>query len=260
MDLWSGVLAIFEAEVKRSGYTPETVYVNVRQEESDRLVEECSGSEVAGVILQATELDGRDILKFEKIKKPMVIYDNESADSRRHCVVADNYLGVNRAVRYLFKKGCKDILYMASTDEIYNFRKRREGFCKTLAEYNMNPYQPPRIVPVGSSIENICNKTKQYLDTHELPDAFIMENYQVTIGMTMALRERRIKVPEQVALIGIDEVPCYMTGDLRVASVRIPHTERAALTMMLLRKEMEEPSSTKSRILTDCRLMKGESI
>lgn len=260
MDLWTEVHTVFVSEAKKSGYSVETIYVDIRQAKLDRLIEECNGSTVAGVILQATELDDKDISVFEKIKNPMVIYDNESTDSCHNCVVADNYLGVNRAVSYLFRKGYKDIIYMANTKEIYNFRKRREGFCKTLTEYNLNPYQPSRVVPVGSTIENICNKTKQYLDTRGLPDAFVLENYQVTIGVTMAMRERRIKVPEQVALIGIDEIPRYMTGDFRLTSVRVPHMERATLTMMLLRKEIEEQSSTKSRIMTDCRLIEGESV
>lgn len=260
MDLWTDVLEIFEKEIRKGGYEIDIDYVNVCKDSIEDSIQECDGGDVAGVILQATELDDDDIAKFEKIKIPMVIYDNESTDSRHNCVVADNYLGVNRAVKYLVQKGYKDIIYLANTKEIYNFRKRREGFCTAFLECNLNPYQPSRIVPIGATIENVYIKMKQYLETHELPEAFVMENYQVTIGVMRALRERQIQVPGKVALIGVDLLPAYMTGDCQITAVRIPHTERAVLTMMLLNKEIEEQSVTKSRIMTDCRLVEGESV
>lgn len=75
-----------------------------------------------------------------------------------------------------------------------------------------------------------------------------------------ALKEKRIQVPEDVAVIGVDTLPSYMTGDCQVTAVRIPHTERAVLTVMLLEKEIEEQSKTKSRIMTDCSLVEGESV
>lgn len=260
MDLWTDVLAVFEREAKKRGYQLGVTYIDVRTESVDELVGECSGEEVSGVILQATELDKEDILRFEKIKNPMVIYDNESTDLIHNCVVADNYLGVERAVNWLFEKNYKDIVYLANGTEIYNFRQRRKGFCGALLEHNRNPYEPERIVGMGIMIEDVYHKARRYLDSHKLPEAFIMENYQVTIGVVRALREKKIAVPEQVALIGIDVLPAYMTGDCQITAVRIPHTERAVLTMLLLEKEMEEQSRTKSRIMTDCRLMEGMSV
>lgn len=260
MDLWTDVLAVFEKESKKRGYRLGVIYTDVRTDAIESVVEECSGKDTAGVILQATELTGSDIAKFEQIKTPMVIYDNESTDAHHNCVVADNRLGVERAVRYLLEQGHFDIRYLENGNEIYNFTMRRKGFCDAFLSYNRNPYHEGTMVQSGITIENVYQKMNSYLKENELPDAFVMENYQVTIGVVRALKEHQIRVPEQVSLIGVDVLPGYMTGDCRIAAVRIPHTERAVLTMMMLEKEMEERSRIKSRIMTDCPLVFGESV
>lgn len=260
MDLWTDVIAVFEKEAKKWGYEVGITFINVTEEPIGDVVKECSRKDIVGVILHGTELEEDDVTKFETIQNPMVIYDNESTDSWHNCVIADNYLGVNRAVKYLIRRGNRDIVYLAHDKEIYNFKQRRRGFCDALLEYNRNPYAEHSIVPIGSTIESVYLRMRQYLEENKLPDAFVMENYQISIGVMRALRERRIAVPDKVSLIGVDEIPAYMTGDCKLTAVRIPHTERARLAMMMLAREIEKQSTTKSRIMTDCRLVEGESV
>lgn len=258
--LVTDVLEVFDWEAKKRGYELGIKYMDVRDEDIGAEIQECNAPNVAGVILHATELNEADISKFEEIKAPLVIYDNESTDSRHNCVVADNRLGVMKAVKYLMERGLKNIIYLANTEMIYNFQERRLGFSDALLRYNMNPYQEDRLVMIGNTIEQVYRKMLQYLDERELPDAFISENYQISVGMMRAFRERNIKVPEQVSVIGVDKIPSYMTGDCQLTTVCIPHVERAVLAMMLLDKEIESQSTTKSRIMTDCRLFEGESV
>lgn len=260
MDLWTDVIAIFEREAKKWGYEVSVSFINVLEEPIGRFVKECNKKDIVGVILHGTELAEEDISQFERITKPMVVYDNESTDSWHNCVIADNYLGVKRAVKYLIENHHQNIVYLANEKEIYNFRQRRKGFCDALLEYNQNPYTENCIVPIGNTIENVYLKMRNYLEENGLPDAFIMENYQVSIGVMRALAERQISVPEDISLIGVDLLPAYMTGDRNLTAVRIPHTERACLAMMMLAKEIEQQSTTKSRIVTDCCLVEGESV
>lgn len=260
MDLWTDVLAVFQREAQKRGYQISVTYLDIRYDSLDQLIYECSGKEISGVILQATELNAEDIEQFQKIQKPMVIYDNESRNLTRHCVVADNRLGVEHAVKYLFERNYTDIVYLGTDMELYNFQQRRSGFSGTLLEYNRNPYETGRMLMLSTTIEGVYHDMKEYLENHKLPEAFLSENYQVTIGLMRALKEKRIQVPEDVAVIGVDTLPSYMTGDCQVTAVRIPHTERAVLTVMLLEKEIEEQSKTKSRIMTDCSLVEGESV
>ena len=101
---------------------------------------------------------------------------------------------------------------------------------------------------------------KHYLDHHRLPDAFIMENYQVSMGVMRAFRERKIAVPQEVSLVGVDELPDYLTGDFLLTTVRVEHAERARAVMMFLEQEMKGALSAKFKIYSNCELIPGNSV
>lgn len=54
-----------------------------------------------------------------------------------------------------------------------------------------------------------------------------MENYQISIGVMRALRQKKISVPEDISLLGVDEIPDYLTGDILLTTLRMEHLERA---------------------------------
>lgn len=257
IDLLTEVLAACETEARKKGYTLSVLYADIQKEPIENFVEKYSSGQADGVILIATELEDDQIRKFESIRAPMVIYDNESPDAMHNCVAADNALGVRRAVEYLFAKGCRNITYLANRETIYNFRKRREAYCSVMLEHNLIPYQS--IVEIGTTVNSVKEAMRSYLNTHKLPDAFIMENYQVTIGTMQVLKEKGVHIPAELQLVGIDTVPAFMTADCKMTAVSIPHAERAVLAMMMLEREMTEPMNIKSRVLIDCKLVMGES-
>lgn len=94
----------------------------------------------------------------------------------------------------------------------------------------------------------------------KLPDAFIMENYQVSIGVMRALRQKNISVPEELSLIGIDELPEYLTGDIRMTALRIEHLERAHMAMVFLEQMIKGNVSGVFRTYSGCQLIDGRTI
>ena len=79
---------------------------------------------------------------------------------------------------------------MANTQNIFNFQQRRAGFRAGLRKNGL-PLEKESIYPLGETTSEVCEATLKYLETHELPDAFIMENYQISIGVMRALRFRK---------------------------------------------------------------------
>lgn len=259
LDLWTDVLAVFDSGAKRLGYTVGVTYVNMLRDDIEGLTWECNQDIVAGVILNGTELWPEDWEQFRGIDKPMVIYDNDLEELARYCVVIDNRSGVNLAMSHLYQHKKKHILYLSHQEEIYNFRQRRKAFTEFIYEHNLG-MERNRIVEMGTSIETVYRKMLNYLENNNLPEAFIMENYQVSIGVMRALREKKIHVPEDISLVGIDEVPSYTTGDCELTTIKIPHTDRARLTMAFLEREIEETEGIKSVIMTKCKLIMGNSV
>lgn len=256
IDLSTAVLQTFAVCAKKGGYSASVSANDFREISIRDIVEECSEESVKGIILHATELEPEELKIFEQISKPMVIYDNMSPESCHNCVVADNARGVRRAMEYLSERGADEIVYLAHGDDIYNFGSRRKAYLDTAREMKISG---ARIVPLGTATEEIYQNMKKLLETEKIAQAYLMENYQVSVGVVRALMEKGVRIPGQVSLIGIDEIPAYMTGNLRLTFVAVPHAERARMAMKMLLNEIEEENVFKSILYMDCPLHPGDS-
>ncbi len=256
LNLWPSVLRIFDAEARELGYSIGITYVT--PEDVKEAVAACNAPEVAGVLLYATEMREEDFAPFRAVRKPLVVYDHVCSP-RHHCVVADNEDGTMKLTRYLIRMGCKRIEYLAHKHYIYNFEQRRIGFIGSIHLMGLEREACP-ILYAGYGISDVESYMKEWLKEHPLPDAYIMENYQVSIGLMRALRELNIKVPEQVSLIGIDEVPDYMTDRLKMTCLHIDHTNRAQVVIRQLVQEIRDPSHIKLKIVSRSRLVEGDSV
>lgn len=259
LDLWSDVNAVFDRMAKEWGYTLGLSYLDMNNISSEKINAECNIDSVAGVILFSTELDSKEMQIFKGIQKPMVIYDCDLECDDYFSVMINNRSGVKTAVNYLVKNGLRDIIYLANDITIYNYSERRFAFQEALAANNIL-YDDSRIVAMGRSIDEIYKNMKNWLDKNPLPQAFIMESYHLSIGAIRAFNEKNIKIPKDISLIGIDKLPSYLTGECQLTTVEVPHTERAAMTMLLLHNEILNASDFKSKIFTACKFIEGNSV
>lgn len=259
LDLWTDVLTVYDREIKKMGYSLGITYVNILKDSLEQVFHECNGNSVAGVILCATEMQKQDYELLKNIKKPMIITDNDFEDNSHHRVYIDNISAVKLAVDHLIKRNCKNIVYLSNEIEVYNFTQRREGFKQAMLHHNLE-FRPDRIVPMGRMIDDVYEKMKLYLHENTLPDAFVMENYQVSIGVIKAMNEENIKIPKDISLIGVDEVPNYATNDCKLTTIKIDHLNRPYMAMLLLQKEITENMPVKFKVMSDCRLITGNSV
>ena len=260
LDLWTDVNAVFDRIAKEWGCTLEVSYFNMLKDSKEKMANDCNQEYVAGVILFGTEMYSSDAEMFRKIHKPKVVYDCDLMEDTYSCVTVNNEDGVKRAVDYLVAHQKKNIVYLARNRKIYNYEHRRIGFLNAMREYNLLLDEKSQLLVMGEKIEDIYQNMKSYLEANKLPDAFIFESYHLSIGAMRAFRSADIKVPEDISVIGIDELPDYLTGDYQLTTIRIPHTERAKLAMQLLYHEMHDSCSTKSKIFTNCKLIEGDTV
>lgn len=259
LDVCPDSLVIFDREIRRMGYIMSVTYAAADiPEDVERAVREANDENVAGVILYATEMRPEQFSPFQAIRKPMVIYDNDMGN-KYHCVAFGGMEGVRDAVDYLVSRGCHNIKYLANTQDIFNFQQRRAGYRAGLRKNNM-VLEPDSIYQLGETTSEVCEAMLKYLEEHELPDAFIMENYQISIGVMRALRQKKISVPADVSLIGVDEIPDYLTGDILLTTIRMEHLERAYVAMMFLEQEIKGAISCKFKSFSTCKIIPGQTV
>lgn len=259
LDLCPDSLLLFDREARRMGYIMSVTYVSSEKaDDVQRAIEETNEENVAGVILYATEMMPEHFSPFRKIKKPMVVYDNDLGNEY-HCVAFGGMEGIRDCVDYLMERGCHKIKYLANKQNIFNFQQRRSGFRAGLRKNGM-VLEEDSITQIGESTAEVRDGMLKYLDEHELPDAFIMENYQVSIGVMQALRQRGIQVPRDVSLIGADEIPDYLTGDIQLTALKMEHFERAYVAMLFLEQEIKGAISCKFKSFSNCKIVPGQTV
>lgn len=207
------VLRGIEATASALGYTVIVRYLYASQpiqaQISDVLNEAC------GIVVLGTEITKNCLSEMEAFVEyasavPIVVLDNTLLADKVDCVCNNNFLGVQQAIRHLISQGCRRIGYLRSKQRIQAFDEREEGLRATLRDANLEIAQ---IVDVGISSESALLDFTAWLKTKpELPDAFFAENDVVAVAAIRALNMHNIKIPQQVAIIGFDDIPiCDMT-------------------------------------------------
>ena len=259
-DLWTIADATICRTAMQWGYVAEVLYYDPAEDSPATLVNSCNRSHIKGVVVSGSEVQKYDAALLDclrKLKKPTVIYDCDLGDE--FSSIAFNNRGASRmAVEYLTQHGKKRILYLSREISFFNYTERREGFLDAIRESNGEI--SGEIISLGNSITEIENSLKKYLAGKPCPEAFLTESYHVSIGVMKALKDLNIAVPEKVCLIGIDEVPEYMTGGKKVTLIRIPHAEKIRRTMDVLRFEMFNPMDSKIKMVVNCSLEEGNTV
>ena len=258
MDVFNHAFLTFNEEIRNTQYTLGMRYVkNEKQDILDAILE-CQHPMVAGVILMAAEMDKESFEPFLAIKKPMVIGDNEFSKSY-HCVAINNVGAVKSLVEHLCRRGIRDIVYLMHGHDIYNFEERRAGFRTGLRKHGIE-VTSQSFFRTAATIVGIENRVKEYLEEGNHPEAFICENYQVTLGTMQALDRQGLHVPEDISLVGVDEIPEFAMKDYTLTYSKVPHSDRASLLMMLLIREIEKPMKTKYLAISQTVQVYGTSV
>lgn len=258
MDLWAEVLLDFDRAIRQMGYTLGVTYTSMDPQDIEQAIQDANEENVAGVIFCATELLPNDLDILSRIRKPMVVYDNDPGPEY-HCSVIGNMAAVRDVVDLLVQRGCRNIKYLGNSVDIYNFRERKAGYRAGLRK-NRLELKEDSIMTVGKNTEEVYQYMLKYLEVNKLPDAFIMDNYQVSIGVMRALKTLRVSVPQDVSLVGIDEIPSLVMADYTLSTMKVQHMERGRALMMFLEQEISGGLASKFKIFSNCELIMGNSI
>lgn len=169
---------------------------------------------------------------------PMVVVDRIVPDVECHCVGVDNYEGAREAVEYLIRAGHRRIGCIQRLPDSWISNERVRGYRDAHASHGI-PVEERLIVGDLYGQRNGYLETKRLLQMDPVPTAIFALSHLVTLGVLRALREHRLAVPGQMALVGFDDLPNVDYFDCPVTTVRQPIDEMASLAVSLLLEQIE---------------------
>ncbi len=160
---------------------------------------------VDGIINMPVDSTGAHLQHFANAKKPIVIIDRKLPDLLCDSILVDNQDAAKKAVTLLIENGHRRIGMLTGPQDIYTARERFEGYKQALLLADI-PIDQELIVHSDYTIRGGVAAAGVLLDTSPCVTAVFAANYEMTVGTMIALNERGISIPEQISVIGFDNV------------------------------------------------------
>jgi LacI family transcriptional regulator len=174
---------------------------------------------------------------------PIVLLNTPLSDTRHSIVTIDSYGGARAMVRHLIGLGHRRIVHLSGPDHNFDSDERLRGYSEEMAR------SLPDVAPVV--VKGDFGEKSGYLAGESLcagedrPDAIFAANDVMALGCMLALREAGLRVPDDIALAGFDDIPlaAMVSPALTTVRVRIAELGRSAFEQLLLC--IEQPKRSK---------------
>ncbi|MDF2985672.1 MAG: transcriptional regulator, LacI family [Eubacterium sp.] len=222
---FSALIEGIEQQARISGYNLMVLYLNRNDENIAEAFKVLSESNPEGILLLATEMDTSDLKKFKEIKCPLVIMDNHFPHENYDSVVINNFDSAYRVVNFLIASGHTRIGYLHSSVSITNFEERKQGVIKALLDNGLrldNKYiyslDSTLAGAYGDMLEIIQKKPR---DKKSFPSALFADNDIIASGAVKALKEKGFIIPEDISVVGFDDMPLCEFLEPPLTTVRV---------------------------------------
>lgn len=220
------------AEATRRNYTLEVV--SFEGQPISTVAESLAGAPVSGVIALGTELTEADIRLIQSLGLPTVFIDTFYDVVDANFVDMNNEDAVYKVLSRFEKQGFKRIGFVASHVETTNFRLRRDAFFKNMARLDL-PVNEADILSVESTYDGAYLDTRTLLSAGlDLAECYFCTNDIIAYGFIRALKEHGISIPDDVSIIGFDNLPQSTTMEPGLTTIDVSKRKIGYLAVTVL--------------------------
>ena len=134
---------------------------------------------------------------------PVVQVDRIIQGVETDSVLADNSEAVHQAVSHMIQKGHRRITIATGPQSVLTSKERLVGYLRALSDHDI-PYDDSLVFTGELDFATGYQSALQILELENPPTAVISTNYDITIGLITALRERGCRIPEDIDVFGYD--------------------------------------------------------
>ena len=245
---YPAVIEGVERQARRLGY--ETVFcrLDIRDAEYEQQIDEILADTESAIVLLGTEMLEEDLMAFVSADNRIILLDGWSDIHAFDSVLISNTDSVARAMEYLVQKGHREIGYIQGDFRVQDFRYREIGYRRIMEQHGLE-VRLEYIATVGTRIESAYAGMKEYLQNNpKLPTAFVADNDIIAIGAMRALKEEGYKIPDDVSIIGLDNIAFGAVSDPPLTTVGVYKHEMGEVAVRELAMSMDNPRKAKIKL------------
>lgn len=223
-----------ESYASLKGYS--TILCNSRRDHmrEENYFKMLQSQQVDGVVFSPFSLDSTTVVSKYAESVPTVIISDNFAGKDLSCVRVDNHIGAYDGTKHLISLGHKKILLFGVRADSVTHTNRTNGYLAAMKECGLEP-SILRSSYNASSIPNGYLLAKEYFKTEkEFPTAIFAINDLVGMGILQAADECGIKIPEDISLLGFDNIMYSALPKIMLTTVSQPKDQISKETIDLL--------------------------
>jgi LacI family transcriptional regulator len=236
------------------GYRTFICNTDGRADREEEFLQEVTDRRADGVVLDSFHLGSDDVTGVVPRSVAVVqIGTTVNDDPGYDAVHADDEHGAYDAVRHLLDKGHKKIAMIQAPEGAGG--KRNEGFARAMERAGLPP-EARFIVSVDWTRAGGADAARRLLGLDDPPTAIFCANDLIALGVLDVARELDVRVPDQLAVVGFDDIDFAAAISPALTTVSNPAYETGLLAGILLRERMSGDYRGQPRTVTlPCRLV-----
>jgi LacI family transcriptional regulator len=217
---FADAMAGIDEALKDSGYAPLIVSGHWHAEEEAERIELLIARRVDGLVILSGKLKDAQILKLAQ-RVPIVAFGRNLAGPQAFGFSLDNYRGACEAVEHLVLQGHRQIAFIAGPADHLDAQARLAGYRDTLKKHKIK--ESAQLVVEGDFSESGgLLAVERLLESGQRFSAIFAANDLTAYGARLALYRRGIRVPEDISVIGFDDLHSSMYTTPPLTTVRQP--------------------------------------
>jgi LacI family transcriptional regulator len=232
---FSETVRVVEDEAFKAGYRVLLCNTDETADKQQAYLEMMAAERVIAAIVSPADAQARGVDALLSLGIPVVAFDRMIEDDRVDAVVCANVEGLRRATEHLLWLGHERIAFLGGRTDVETGAERLEGYTLAMRAAGFVPFA----LDGGFRTEGAERAVDQLLAHAQRPTALVVANNLMTLGAMRALRRAGIRIPEEIALVGVDDPPWADLIDPPLTAVAQPVRLMARTAMELVLERLE---------------------
>lgn len=212
-----------------------------------------------GLLLVAPLVPADYLDSLQRQNFPYVLIDQADATENSNVVEATNWHGAYEATRHLVELGHTRIAFIQGSSAIGSAPERLRGYKAALTNYDI-PVQEDLILEGDYQQQTAYALTRRLLQTAaEPPTAIFASNDLSAFGAMDAVRDSGLQMPEDISIVGFDDIPQASLVYPKLTTVRQPLEQMGSVAVKMLLAQIEDRSLPPQRVVLATQLIIRDS-
>ena len=241
---FASVIKGIEEEAFARGYSLLLTQTSELYERELTNVQNLSRGQVEGFIISLSQetTDYEHLKRLQRKGIPLVFFDRDADEVDVPKVMVDNVGAAYEATKHLIENGCKRIAFLAGPKNVTVSNQRQLGYENALKNSGLK-IDKTLIVHGNYNLQKVMELTNELFELKNPPDGLVVVSDRLAVGAISALRLKKIRIPEDVAIVSFNDEPMCTIVTPTLTSVSQPTFEMGKMAMSLLINQINNPDA-----------------